>query len=261
LHKSSNFTTKPLNPFAMKSPIFLLAFAALAFTSCTSAYKTGQTPDDVYYSPTRPQDEYVRTEKTEDRRYYGSDDYYEDRYLRMRVANRYRWSALDDYYSYSPYAYHYYGTSNWYSPYNNYWCWNNYYNPYYPGVVIIKNPTSYVRPSRPIAFNPGGYGSGSGNTGASRATNFKNGYNSSSSSPRYNNSNSFGNTLRKVFSGSSNNSNSGYDGGSRSGSSNTPSRSYNPSSSSSSSSSSGGRSSSSSSGGGGSSSGGSRPSR
>ena len=52
---------------AMKSSLPLLAIA-LVFGSCTTAYKSGQTPDDVYYSPTRPQDEYVRTERRDDRR-------------------------------------------------------------------------------------------------------------------------------------------------------------------------------------------------
>ena len=47
----------------MKSKILLLALIVAVLSSCTTAYKTGQTPDDVYYSPTRPQDEYVRTQK------------------------------------------------------------------------------------------------------------------------------------------------------------------------------------------------------
>ena len=59
----------------MKPSILLLALTAAAFSSCTTAYKTGQTPDDVYFSPTRPQEEYVRVEKQDDRYYRGSDDY------------------------------------------------------------------------------------------------------------------------------------------------------------------------------------------
>ena len=62
----------------MKSAILLLALSAIIFSSCTTAYKSGQTPDDVYYSPARPQDEYVKAQRN-DNRY--SDDYYEDRYL------------------------------------------------------------------------------------------------------------------------------------------------------------------------------------
>ena len=50
----------------MKRQILLLAITAAALSSCTTAYKTGQTPDDVYFSPTRPQDEYVRVEEKEE---------------------------------------------------------------------------------------------------------------------------------------------------------------------------------------------------
>ena len=79
----------------MKLSILLLALTAAAFSSCTTAYKTTQTPDDVYFSPTRPEaDEYVQVEKRDDRSYRGSEDYYEDRFLRMRMQDRNRWSAL-----------------------------------------------------------------------------------------------------------------------------------------------------------------------
>jgi hypothetical protein len=244
----------------MKSSILLLAFVALAFSSCTSAYKTGQTPDDVYYSPVREQDEYVAVDKKDDRRYEGSEEYYEDRYLRYRARSPYRWSTLDDYYFNTPYAWHYGsyygGFNNYYSPYSSYHCWNNYYNPYYPGVIISNHPGYYSNynyrpPSRPVAFNIASYNSNT-NTRNSKAGSFRNGYNNSNSS-RYNNTNSnssrkssssLGNSVRRVF--SSDNSSNQSNGNSNS--SSTPSRSYNPSSSSSSSSSSGGRSSSSSSG-------------
>jgi hypothetical protein len=250
----------------MKSPLLILAVAALVISSCTSAYKSRQTPDDVYFSPAQGgvaagSDEYVRSEKNDDRRYRGSDEYYEDRYLRMRVQNRSRWSPLDDYYFNSPYAYNYnfYGYnsySSWNNPYNSYWCWNNYYNPYYSGVVFIKNPKAYTPPpSRPVAFNGTSYKNPKSGNFRPSASRVSNSYSPTNSS-RYNNRNSssFGNTLRKVF---TNNNNSSYQSGSNN--SSTPSRSYNPSSSNSSSSS---RSSSSSSGSSSSgSSGGGRPAR
>src|SRR5690606_29231172 len=88
---------------AMKSMLPLLA-TALIFASCSTAYKSGQTPDDVYYSPERPADEYVRVDKKDDRRYrYDEGAYRDDRYLRMKIRDR-RYSGLyDDYYSYNPY--------------------------------------------------------------------------------------------------------------------------------------------------------------
>ena len=125
----------------MKSSILLLAFATLVISSCTTAYKTGQTPDDVYFSPERSTAEYVRVEKNNDRYYQGSDEYYEDRYLRMKVMNRTRWSDLDDYYYHNRYNYSY---NNIYynNPWNPYNYWNHYYNPYYTGVIIVNPKTS-----------------------------------------------------------------------------------------------------------------------
>lgn len=234
----------------MRLYILFLALAALTLGSCTTAYKTGQTPDDVYYSPVRPQDEYVVTEQQDDRFYYGGNqDYYTDRYLRMRMTNPYRWSALDDYYFNNPYVYNYYGMyNNWYSPWNSYWAWNSYCNPYYISPIIIKNPVRFQQiPSRAVVFNPKSYL----NTGPqTSSTNFKNnsaggsyyspGYNGGSGT-RYNNSNNSSRNYNYSNSNSNNNSRSYTPSNS------TPTRSYNPSSSSSSSSSSGRSSSSSSS--------------
>src|SRR5262245_49363202 len=100
----------------MKSQILLLALTVAALSSCTTSYKTGQTPDDVYFSPARQVDEYVQTDKKEDKRYQTRDEYYDDRYLRMRVSNRQMWSELDDYY--------YYGNRYDYSYYNSLYLYN-----------------------------------------------------------------------------------------------------------------------------------------
>lgn len=241
----------------MKPSILLLVLFAAAFTSCTTAYKTGQTPDDVYFSPARGQDEYVQVDKKEDRYVQGSEDYYTDRYIRMRMQDRYRWSVLDDYYFNNAYAYNYYGAYNsWTSPWNNYWVWNGYCNPYYNPVVIIKNPVAFTPPSRAVAFNPKSYinnipapqqGSNTKSIGSSYY--YRPGNTSSGGSYRYNNSNSYSNSNSsgsKTYSNSSSNSSSTP-------SSSTPTRSYSPSSS--------GSSSSSSSSGSSSSGGGSRPPR
>ncbi|HUM64628.1 MAG TPA: hypothetical protein PLV32_02230 [Chitinophagaceae bacterium] len=247
----------------MKSYIPVLAVTLAVFSSCSTAYKAGQTPDDVYYSPTQPREEYVNMEKRDDRYYRGNDqDYYEDRFLRMRLNNRYRWSALDDYYFYNTYAYNAYGRyNNWYSPWNSYWAWNSFYNPYNPycgglpyyhygGGSIIKNPIASTPPSRASVFNPNSYLNNSNTRTTSSRSIFNTNNNNNSRYNNYNNTNnrnrnagSLGESMRKVFSGSGNNNNS-YS---------TPSRSYEPSSnsnrSSSSSSSSGSRSSGGSSGG------------
>lgn len=238
----------------MKRQILLLAITAAALSSCTTAYKTGQTPDDVYFSPTRPQDEYVRVKEKEDNAYRYDEEYYDDRYLRMKVHNRSQWSSLDDWYSYDRYGYRlnsYYGT--YYNPYTS---WNYHYNPYCQNNVIAYHPgypgqTSVVQNvSRPRAFNLATY---TGSTYNNANNSVKNSYKTGIANPVYNNKNSnngFSNTLKQIFNSGTNinsSSNSSYS---------SPSRSYTPSSSSSSSSS-GSSSSGSSSGGGGA----TRPSR
>src|SRR5688500_2078275 len=122
----------------MKPPILLLALtSALALGSCTTAYKTGQTPDDVYYSPVRPEEEYVRVEKNDERRYEGINEYYDDRYLRIKVRKRYRWNVRDYWYSFGS-RYNY---SSYYNSWSNPWTpatyWNCNHIPYYHGVVIV----------------------------------------------------------------------------------------------------------------------------
>lgn len=137
----------------MKSLLPLLSLL-IVFVSCSTAYKSGQTPDDVYFSPAKEKDAYVRIEKDEDRRYKNSEDdyaYNDDRYLRMKVRNRDRWAYLDDYYR-DPNAYSY--TRNYY--YNDFCCcnprtyWNQYYNPYTSRVV-------YVNPKAPVINRPRTY--------------------------------------------------------------------------------------------------------
>lgn len=242
----------------MKLQILLLAITAAAISSCTTAYKTGQTPDDVYYSPVRPQDEYVRVDKDDQQQYRYDDEYYDDRYLRMKVHNHTQWNYLDDWYAYDRYSNRYnslYGI--YYNPYTSYYnpytSWNYYYNPYCHNNNVVlynpKSPTTAYNIAKPRNFNLNSYL----NTNYNVANN---GIKMNSKPgvvgrPVYintntNNSNGLSNVIKQIFTGSSNNS---------SNSSFTPSRSYSPSSSSSGSSSSG----SSSSGGGGG--GASRPSR
>lgn len=230
----------------MNSKILLLAVTVAALSSCTTSYKTGQTPDDVYYSPTRPQEEYVqRDNKDDDRRYRNNDDdYYEDQYLRMKVRNRYRWSDLDDPFN-NRYNYSIY--NNGYGCFSNPWTpatyWNNHYNPYYQGTVIINPQTTTTRYSGPRTFNLNSYnntaltngnytnpkatgpGSGSSNN------NYNNTYNAPRNSSSNNGSNS-GNILRNVF--NSNNSNNSPGNSSTNNSSSTSSPSSSGSSSSSS---------------------------
>jgi hypothetical protein len=101
----------------MKSAIVFSSIVAIALSSCSSVYRTAQTPDDIYYSPGREAaDSYVQMDRPNNkpgsyRNDVGSDEYYspDDRVLRMRVRNRGMWSAFDDYgyagMGYSPLGY------------------------------------------------------------------------------------------------------------------------------------------------------------
>ncbi len=208
----------------MKSQILLLALIVAALSSCTTAYKTGQTPDDVYFSPTRPQDEYVQVEKKDDRRYQSREEYYDDRYLRMRVGNRLRWSELDDYYYYgNRYDYSYYNDYYWNNPWTPCTYWNSHYNPYYTSYVVVtpKSPvfnhprnvnlntynnnmltsSNYTNPSHPTFSGPRVFGS-SANTG------YNGGYTNSNNNNNNNSGSGAGNFLRNIFNGGSTNSSS-----------------------------------------------------
>ena len=126
-----------------KNVIYFLCVVTL-LASCSSAYRTSQTPDDVYYSPGH--------------RIYSNDQYEsynsDDAYLRMKVQDHNRWSSLDDYdyWNDSRYYYNnyynpwnsYYSLSMWYNPYTSYWYnpWNSWYSPYCT-VVYYKNPNIY----------------------------------------------------------------------------------------------------------------------
>jgi len=262
----------------MNTRILLLVATIAVFSSC-SVYRSGQTPDDVYYSPARTQvekDSYVEVRQDKPGTNYQSyeqyqDSYRDDRFLRMSVRNPY---YMNSYNAYSGFDWRYnsfydgfnYGYN---SPWNNYFAWNNFYNPYaisfgsyygggyygggsyYTGGGYYGGGAHYAinaAPiSRPRVFNVNSYSNSNRNAGRpySNGSNYNN-------TQRYNNGNSSGNRSYYNNSNGSNNrsmytpSNSGNS--SNSNSNNSPSRSYTPSSSGSSSS---GSSSSGSSGGGG----------
>jgi hypothetical protein len=113
----------------MKYSMQLLACLIVVMSSCTTAYRNMQTPDDVYFSDGRP--EGILTENSEPE--YST---------RMKCRDR-RWRDLNDDYGchYDPYHYGYY------YPY--------YYNPYYypyPVFNFIPIPNS-----TPHYSNLGGY--------------------------------------------------------------------------------------------------------
>ena len=86
----------------MYAKILLIALSAAAFSSCSTAYKSGQTPDDVYYSPVR----YVDEQQNNNNRYEAKKEDNEDKSIRMRLRDH-RWREFDDDYRYDNSPYHY----------------------------------------------------------------------------------------------------------------------------------------------------------
>ena len=213
----------------MQSKTLLLALSVAAISSCSTAYKTGQTPDDVYYSPVRVVE--VKEKQNDDRnqvRHQKQEDDYE---ITMGIRD-YRWRDFrDDYsYSYSPYNY---ATCNTYN-------YGYYYNPYYYPWAIYTSKLTYQAPvnTTPRMVNLNAYngynrrvasGKTTGTvTWANPSTQYNNSNRSSNRSeareyivPRNNNSSSQTNDTR-TYTPSSNNSsnnNNSSSGSSSSGSS------------------------------------------
>lgn len=184
----------------MNTKILLLALSAVVLGSCSTAYKSGQTPDDVYYSPLRPVEE--KKEKEDDTRRQDEATRYErrDYQISMSVRDR-RWRDFDDDYDYR------------YSPYNYCYCkcsgynYGYYYNPYYyrwPVYIPKYVPVN----STPRMVNLNAY-RGISTHIVNPDPKSGNNVNWVSPSGRYNNSNSnAGNNRRQVITPSNNNSNS-----------------------------------------------------
>ena len=58
----------------MKTKLLLLLGLIIILGSCSSAYRTGQTPDDVYYSPAPIQNGYVRTDNQDEKDSYAKNN-------------------------------------------------------------------------------------------------------------------------------------------------------------------------------------------
>lgn len=112
----------------MKLSFLLYIAVAIIITSCSSAYRTGQTPDDVYYSPAKTVEENYQVRPQEKAR-----NVYYDRSIRMAIYDP-RWRYWND------------GFDNYYDPYHFGYTYGYYYNPYYYyypvyfGNVSIRDP-------------------------------------------------------------------------------------------------------------------------
>ncbi len=163
----------------MKTKYLLLIGVIAVFGSCSSAYRIGQTPDDVYYSPAPEQDAYVTSENQQDKDSYVYNNNIEDLSIRRGINDPlYRSSlSLSMGYGYNPYDFYgssFYNPYNPYShtgatfyPYNNYYnsfyspytnFYSPYYNSYYPPLYYVTKPGVSVRNySGPRQYNLGAY--------------------------------------------------------------------------------------------------------
>ena len=195
----------------MKTKLLLLAVSVAAFSSCSTMYKTGQTPDDVYYSPLRTgavvQKEDKEEVKNDQVNYYDTDE----RLIRMGIYDS-RWRNLNNDYDYSPYYHTFYNSysynNSFYRPnYNKFYYNDYYYNPYYSNRPVYIANVKPVKNTTPRAINLNGYGKNYNNTnvplnyipGAGPSVKPKSGYNVigkildnvlSPDTPSYNNKNS-----------------------------------------------------------------------
>jgi hypothetical protein len=110
-------------------------------SSCSTAYKSGQTPDDVYFSPAANVNEYVAMENNDS--YNPENVPMNDRYLRMKIMSRSRWSAFDD------------DNTYWNDPHWNnrtyFNSYSNYNSPLYGGLFNY-NPYSFYNPFTPAYY-------------------------------------------------------------------------------------------------------------
>ncbi|MEO5648626.1 MAG: hypothetical protein ABIR03_01735 [Ginsengibacter sp.] len=128
----------------MKTKYLFLVGLVVAFSSCSTAYRTGQTPDDVYYSPAPAQNTYVRTASQDERDSYGYRNDEEQDIRRGIRDQRYRSNVtLDIGYGYNPYAYNPYAYNNPYS-----------YNPYSYNSPYSFDPYGYKGIYDPYSYNP-----------------------------------------------------------------------------------------------------------
>lgn len=217
----------------MQSKYLLIILSAFAISSCSTAYQSGQTPDDVYYSPAR-ETGYDRNDDRNDSRdqvrYQRANDYE----ISMAIRDR-RWRDFRDDYNFynSPYNYATCRTVN----------YGYYYNPYYYPWAIYTGKLTYSAPvnttPRMVNLNAyNGYNSkvASGKTtGTINWTNPSTQYNNSNRSssrtslreillPRSSNSGSSSNNSRTYSPSSSGSSGSSSSGGSSSGSVSRPGR-------------------------------------
>jgi hypothetical protein len=160
----------------MKIKHILFFVLAAALGSCSTAYRSAQTPDDVYYSPAPAQNTYARESKQDQNSYVTTESeqdensyYYrnEDRDIRRGIEDPvYRNSitfSMGMGYGYNPYSLFPYSpfSNPLYNPYGyNYYGYDPFtpyaYNPY--GLKGMYNPYNSFVYNDMTFYSPYGYG-------------------------------------------------------------------------------------------------------
>lgn len=194
----------------MNAKFLLILLSAAGFFSCSTAYKSGQTPDDVYYSPARVIAQENR--KEEQNNYTDNIGARQEREIRMGTRDR-RWRELDQDYDDYNYNHHcncycnQYGYGYYNHPYYFYNS-NNYYSIAYNKIPVNSTPRmvglgSYNMINNGKVFNPK---TNNGTNWVGKGTQYNNGNNTSGG-------NGFGNFMRQIFKPSGSSSNNSSSGG------------------------------------------------
>jgi hypothetical protein len=171
----------------MKDKFLPILLAGFLLASCSSVYKSGQTPDDVYYSPTKS---VVKTEDKEDEKVEDKTADSEDQYLKMKVRNRYRWTSIDDYDYWNDTRYNHCNCQC-----NNSFGYGYYYNPYTPIRTSWSNPYVVFGGTRNIKTS-----TSSSNVKAYTNTTYNN--TNTGSNPKTGTTSQGGSLLKRVFTSS-----------------------------------------------------------
>ncbi len=156
----------------MKIKYIILLAGVAAFSSCSTAYRSGQTPDDVYYSPAPESNSYVSTVNDKDQNSYsyrneegnsrisgmGYPAYSSPLSLSMGLGySPYSLYSYNNFYN--PYGYNSYG----YSPYGLKGMYDPYYDSYGYSGLSFYSPYNYYSPySLGLGYSPYSYGYGYG---------------------------------------------------------------------------------------------------
>ena len=111
----------------MRPKLIHFLSSLVIFCSCATSYKTGVTPDDVYYSPVPVVETTDDSSNDNAQAPVNIDSVQQDRQITMGIQDS-RWRNFgydyDYYYSpyYNTYGYHSYGLNNYY--YDNWYCYH-----------------------------------------------------------------------------------------------------------------------------------------